>query len=98
MIVFRREAADQAAACTDDLQATGEVDGCATWKRIVTAIEWLQEVRPVEGDVVQASVVLAKLERPPVSLQEAVSTHPRALSVEVIPAPSNASPPIDPPL
>jgi len=37
---FRRDAADQAAACADDLAAS-DADATALWKRIMVAIERL---------------------------------------------------------
>jgi hypothetical protein len=49
---FRRDAADQAEACADELLAAGEIDGGAMWKRIVLAIEQLQSGRPAAGEAV----------------------------------------------
>jgi hypothetical protein len=57
---FRRDAADQAAACAGELQAAGEVDACAMWKRIGRAIEQLQSGGPAEG----AAIAIDQRERP----------------------------------
>jgi hypothetical protein len=46
---FRRDAADQAAACADDVLAAGEVDAGAMWQRIGRAIEQMQASAPAAG-------------------------------------------------
>ncbi len=46
---FRREAADQAAACAEDLAAS-DAGEASMWRRIAAAAERLQAVRPAEGE------------------------------------------------
>jgi hypothetical protein len=47
---FRRGAASEAARCAAELQAAGEVDGSAMWKRIEAAIGRLQAAAPAVGE------------------------------------------------
>jgi hypothetical protein len=44
------DAAIAAAQRTDALLASGDTEGCAVWKRILTAIAELMRTTPVEGE------------------------------------------------
>lgn len=49
---FGQDAAIEAAERADKLMAEGNMDGCATWKRIVKAIEELQSTtKPADAPV-----------------------------------------------
>ncbi len=48
---FHRDAADQAAACADDLAAS-DASEAAMWRRIAAAIARLQAPAPREGEAV----------------------------------------------
>lgn len=41
-----------AVTCADALLAAGDLDGQATWKRILAAVESLQQAAPGDGDAV----------------------------------------------
>lgn len=47
---FGADAATQAAMRADELAIEGDTVGCATWRRIMTAIEELQRERPKDGE------------------------------------------------
>jgi len=49
---FRRGAADQIAACADDLAAS-DAREASMWRRIAVAVERLQATKPSEGESVQ---------------------------------------------
>ncbi len=42
----------QAAMRADELLETGDLDGCAVWKRILRAVEELQGTEPKSGEAV----------------------------------------------
>lgn len=46
---YGEDAGMEAANRSDELLAEGDVDGAATWRRIVTAIEQLQAGAPAKG-------------------------------------------------
>ena len=48
---FRRDAAEQAAACAEDLAAS-DADEASMWRRIAAAAERLQAATPGEGEAV----------------------------------------------
>ena len=54
LLMIKRYGADggtEAAMRADQLLAEGDVDGCATWKRIAKAVEELQTIKPPSGRV-----------------------------------------------
>ena len=49
---YGEDASIQAGMRADELLAAGDIDGAATWRSILRAIEELQRARPSDGEAV----------------------------------------------